>query len=77
LNYVITNKIKNIRHCEDTNHVTAIVRTGPRATHMVRAGTMLVTPELQTLVGIGTLFNSINLTAAFATENKQVHRNKP
>jgi len=45
-------KIDNIHQCEDTDHVYAIVRTSPRATHVVRAGdlapagTMLVTPAL-------------------------------
>jgi len=47
-------KIKDIHQCEDANHVYAIVRTGPRATYVVRAGdlvpagTMLVTPVLHT-----------------------------
>jgi len=42
-------KIKDIYQCEDTDHVYAVVRTGPWATHMVHtgdlvpAGTMLVT----------------------------------
>jgi len=46
-------KIKDIHQCEDTDHVYAIVRTGPRATHVVRvgdlvpAGTMLVTPVIE------------------------------
>ena len=45
-------KIKDIHQCEDIDHVYAIVRTGPRATHVVRvgdlvpAGTMLVTHGL-------------------------------
>jgi len=45
-------KIKDIHQCEDTAHVYAIVRTGPRATHIVRAGdlvsagTMLVTSDI-------------------------------
>ena len=43
-------KIKDIYQREDTDHVYAIVKTGPLATHVVRAGdlvpagTMLVTP---------------------------------
>jgi len=42
----------DIHQCEDTDHVYAVVRKRPRATHMVRtgdlvpAGTMLVTPGL-------------------------------
>jgi len=46
-------KTKDIRQCEDTDHVHAVVRTGPWATHMVRtgdlvpAGTMLVTPGVE------------------------------
>jgi len=46
-------KIKDFHQCEDTDHVCAIVRTGPRATHVVRAGhlapasTMLVTPAVE------------------------------
>jgi len=45
-------KIKDIHQCEDTD---AIVRTGPRATYVVRAGdlvpegTMLMTPGLHPL----------------------------
>jgi len=45
-------KFKDIYQCEDTDHVYAVVRTGPWATYMVRtddlvpAGTMLVTPRL-------------------------------
>jgi len=45
-------KINDIHQWEDTDHVCAIVRTSPRATHVVRAGdltpkgTMLVTPDL-------------------------------
>ena len=45
------NKIKYIHQSGDTDHVYAIVRTGPRATNVVRAGdlvpagTMLVTPR--------------------------------
>jgi len=31
-------KFKDIYQCEDTDHVYAIVRTGPLATHMVRMG---------------------------------------
>jgi len=31
-------KIKDIHQCEYTDHVYAIVRTGPRAIHVVRAG---------------------------------------
>jgi len=30
--------IKGIHQCEDIDHVNAIVRTRPRATHMVHAG---------------------------------------
>ena len=46
-------KIKDIHQCEDANYVCAIVITSPRATHVVRggdlvpAGTMLVTPVLE------------------------------
>jgi len=46
-------KIKDIYQCEDTDHVYAIARTGPRATHVVcagglaPAGTMLVTPDFE------------------------------
>jgi len=49
-------KIKDIHQCQDTKHVYAIVRTSPRATHVVRvgdlvpAGTMLVTPVLDNAV---------------------------
>jgi len=49
-------KIKDIYQCEDTDHVCAIVRTGPGAIHVVRAGdlapagTMLVTPGLNSSV---------------------------
>jgi len=49
-------KIKDIHQCRDTKHVYAIVRTSPRATHVVRvgdlvpAGTMLVTPVLDNAV---------------------------
>ena len=45
-------KIKDIHQCKDTDHVYAVVRTRPWATHVVRAGdlapagTMLVTPGL-------------------------------
>jgi len=45
-------KIKDIYKCEDTDHVYAVVRTGPLATHMVRTGdlvpigTMLMVPGL-------------------------------
>jgi len=48
-------KIKDIHQCEDTDYVYAVVRTGPWAIHMVRAGdlapagTMLVTPVVQCL----------------------------
>ena len=48
-------KLKDIHQREDTDHVHAIVRTGPRATHMIHvgdlapAGTMLVTPVLEEL----------------------------
>jgi len=34
-------KIKDIHQCEDTNHVYAVVRTGPRSTHVVRAGDLV------------------------------------
>jgi len=45
-------KIKDIYQCEDIDHVSAVIRTGPWATQMVRTGdlvptgTMLVTPGL-------------------------------
>ena len=39
-------QIKYIHQCENTDHVYAIVRTSPLATHMVRAGTVLVTPTV-------------------------------
>jgi len=51
-NYVIINENKYIHQCEDTDHVYSVVRTSPRATHVVRAGdlvptsTMLVTPAV-------------------------------
>jgi len=44
--------IKDIHPCQDIEHVYAIVRTGPRATHVLRAGdlvpagTMLVMPDI-------------------------------
>jgi len=47
-------KIKDIHQLEDTDHVYAIVRTSPQATHVVRAGelapagTMLAAPDLNT-----------------------------
>jgi len=31
-------KIKDIHQWEDIDHINAIVRTSPRATHVVRAG---------------------------------------
>jgi len=34
-------KIKDIHKCEDTDQVYAIVRTSPRATHVVRAGDLV------------------------------------
>ena len=34
-------KIKDIYQCEDTDHVYAVVRTGPRATQMVRTGDLV------------------------------------
>jgi len=46
-------KIKDIHQYEDTDYVSVIFRTGPRATHMVRAGdlvpggTTLVTPDVE------------------------------
>jgi len=46
-------KIKDIHQCEDTDHIDAFVRTGPRSTHVVRAGdlapagTTLLTPDLE------------------------------
>ena len=46
-NYVT---IKAIHECEDTDHVNATFRTGPRGTHagdLVPAGTILVTLEIQ------------------------------
>ena len=48
-------KIKDIHQCQDTKHVYAIVRTSPRATHVVRAGdlvpagTMMVTLALDSV----------------------------
>ena len=55
LNYVIINANSIINQCENTDHVHAIIRTSPRATHMVRAGdlvpagTVLVTAAVDTL----------------------------
>jgi len=46
--------IDDIHLCEATEHVNAVFRIGPRATHvvlagdLVPAGTMLVTPALKT-----------------------------
>jgi len=46
-------KIKHFHRCEDTDHVYAFVKTGLRATHVVRTGDifpssiMLVTPALR------------------------------
>jgi len=34
-------KIKDIYQCEDINYVYAIVRTNPRATHVVHAGDLV------------------------------------
>ena len=34
-------KIKDIHQCEDTDHVYAIVRTGPQVTHMVPTGDLV------------------------------------
>jgi len=51
-------KIKDIHQCKDTDPVYAVVRTSPRATHMVRvgdlapAGGMLVTPCLKQGSGV-------------------------
>jgi len=42
--------IKDAHQCQDTDHAYVIVRTSPRATHMVRAGDLL--PEGTTLVTV-------------------------
>jgi len=65
-------KIKDIHQREDTDRVYAIIRTGPRATHMVRtghlapAGTMLVTPGVEGLIVV---FNH-NVINLYFTANK-------
>jgi len=49
---MLLTKTEDVHQCEDTDRVYAIVRTRPRATHVVRvgdlapAGTMLVAPGL-------------------------------
>jgi len=54
-NVFVINKTNHIHLCEDTDHVDTIIRTDPRATHVVAtgdlvpAGTMLVTPALGTV----------------------------
>jgi len=46
-------KIKDIYQCEDTDHVYAIVRTGPLATHMVRTGDLVTIGTTLVVPGLG------------------------
>jgi len=63
-------KIKRIHKCEDTDHVYAFVKTGPRATHLVRTGDLVPTGTM--LVTL--ILNNVNAQVCFITEWK-LHAN--